>query len=41
MALAQRPGEPWASRDIVVIATSLGGLKALKTIVSSLPADLP
>jgi two-component system chemotaxis response regulator CheB len=29
------------SRDIVVMAASLGGLKALQTIVSSLPADLP
>jgi two-component system chemotaxis response regulator CheB len=29
------------SRDIVVMATSLGGLKALQTIVSSLPVDFP
>ena len=34
------PQNPIA-RDIVAIATSLGGLQALKTIVSSLPADLP
>jgi two-component system chemotaxis response regulator CheB len=29
------------SRDIVVMAASLGGLKALQTIISSLPADFP
>ncbi|CAL8481346.1 chemotaxis protein CheB [Caballeronia sp. S22] len=29
------------ARDIVVVAASLGGLQALRTILSSLPADFP
>ncbi|CAD6559854.1 hypothetical protein LMG28727_06962 [Paraburkholderia kirstenboschensis] len=29
------------ARDIVVVAASLGGLQALRKIMSSLPADLP
>ena len=29
------------TRDIVVVAASLGGLQALRTVLSSLPTDLP
>src|SRR3954471_7211481 len=28
-------------RDLIVIGTSMGGMEALKTLVSGLPADLP
>lgn len=31
----------WKARDIVVVAASLGGLQALRKILSSLPPDLP